>query len=150
MPAFGGVNWIRQKLSPAEQDAYYKTKLKQWKKGQSGNPNGRPRRESIASKLTRYGDLPATIAMLKKLDKTFPGIVDQVDVTVDDVIWLNLMLAATENNQTAISFISDKQEGSSSQHIEITNKQSITGELTESKKELIRETIRKLKEQPNA
>jgi hypothetical protein len=103
----------RPLLSPEECHARRIAGLRPWKPGQSGNPNGRPKRdESIASILIRCGKLPAPEALARPIYDAFPELAD-TKLTLDDVTWINMTLASAANSMANIEFVNKKVEGDS-------------------------------------
>ena len=81
------------------------------KPGEVRNPTGRPKRdESIASKLNKFGALPAPEALLRPIYEAFPDL-DGKPLTIDDVTWINMTLAAAANSLSNIDFLNKKVEG---------------------------------------
>jgi hypothetical protein len=104
---------IRAKYTPEERKARQLSGLRPWQPGQSGNPNGRPKRpESIASKLIRFDNLPAPEAMTRPIYDAFPQL-EGTPLTIDDVTWINVKLAGAANSAYNIDFYNRKVEGDS-------------------------------------
>jgi len=80
---------------------------KGWKKGQSGNPNGRPPKvKSIPDILRRIGDEEGTLDGKTKLD----------------VIMYKVFQYALEGKHWAVQFIADRTEGKPKESREVTHK----------------------------
>ena len=98
--------------------------LKQpWKKGESGNPNGRPRNQKLIPELLR--EIAARIATGK--DKQI--IVDPI--TGEPMTWMKAMLVrvfdmAVKGDMAAVNFIADRTEGKAITPITLTEGTSLT------------------------
>jgi hypothetical protein len=80
---------------------------KGWKKGQSGNPNGRPPKvKSIPDILRKIGEEEGTLDGKSKLD----------------VIMYKVFQYALEGKPWAVQFIADRTEGKAKEIREVTNK----------------------------
>ncbi len=76
---------------------------KGWKPGQSGNPNGRPKKNyTIPDLLTKIGEEDGTLDGKSKLE----------------VIMYKVFQYALEGKQWAVQFIADRTEGKPKEHIE--------------------------------
>ena len=90
-----------------QQDNSKKIIGKPFKKGQSGNPNGRPPKvKSIPDILRRIGDEEGTLDGKTKLD----------------VIMYKVFQYALEGKHWAVQFIADRTEGKPKESREITHK----------------------------
>ncbi len=83
-----------------------------WEKGQSGNPNGRPRGQALSTILKTLLDGTTTIDEEGKKKK----------ITRNEQIALSLLKEASNGNVQAIKEIFDRTEGKAQQFIDHTSK----------------------------
>lgn len=107
------------------------------KKGQTNNPNGAPNAwETFSFKLKKYNIL--TTEQLYAIDLS--------KIPVKDVIVINqIKKAIQEENQTVISWISERDDGKVKDQIELTGENGDPINLTMSLEELRRKRNRILK-----
>jgi hypothetical protein len=118
------------------------------KPGEIRNPLGKTKRgESISSKTIKFGELPAPEALLRPILDAFPSL-EGVPLTVDDVTWINVNLAAAANSIANLEFIKRVQE-SDSVNVNFTDntpqRRIDPSKLKMDTKKLIREVIQKTK-----
>ena len=87
--------------------------LKPWKKGQSGNPGGRPKRELVTTHIERE--------LLREMD-------DNPSVTKARAIAEKVVAMALGGNPWAVQFCTERTEGKPDQHVSIS---ATVAELTE-------------------
>lgn len=97
--------------------------LKPFKKGQSGNPNGRPPKgHAIADILDEIGKQCAPQDLAEKLRKVFPTA---GTITMRHAMLYRAYLDAIKGDKHAIQFIAERTEGKPKQPIEFPNINSL-------------------------
>ena len=102
------------------------TNLKSWKKGQSGNPAGRPKKEDCLTSLMR-----------EELEKVDPK--DAEKRTHKELIVVATIRLAKEGNSTALKEVWERMDGKVKDKLELETKDSTNARLlaeTLSRKEL--------------
>lgn len=88
-----------------------------FKKGQSGNPNGRPTgSSSIKDQLRKIGEEYTPEELIKEVRKIF-HIPKRKKITIDECMWRKVYIAALNGKPWAINFIADRREGKAPQTI---------------------------------
>jgi hypothetical protein len=138
-------------LPPEERRRRQLAGLTPWKPGQSGNPSGRPKRdESITAALTRFGKMVAPESLARPIYDAFPEL-EGTPLTVDNVTWINMTLAAAANSMANIDFLAKKQEGDSTtiNFNDLTPQRRVDpSKLTYDTKKLIRQAVQAAKVRP--
>ena len=94
-------------------------------KGQSGNPNGRPKGSlSIPDMLRRIGEEEVPEALQNKVQQLF-GRAELGEITMMDAIMRATMMYAIQGKSWAVQFIADRMEGRPRQTIELEQHEPI-------------------------
>ena len=98
---------------------------KQFEKGQSGNPKGRPKeKQSIPDMLRRIGEEDVPEEILKKVEKIFKKV-EIGEITMMEAIMRSTMMYAIQGKSWAVQFIADRMEGKPRQTIELEQHEPI-------------------------
>ena len=130
-----------------------KKNLKPCKPGEVRNPTGRPKRSmSIASALIHFGKVKAPEAIARPIYDAIPELEDpDHPLTLDDTIWINMLLASAANSLLNIDFVNKKQEGDSTtiNFNNLTPQRRVDpSKLTYDTKKLIRQAVQAAKVRP--
>jgi hypothetical protein len=90
-----------------------------WKPGESGNPNGRPRKRPMSEAYDDYLREPVPPAQLAAMKAK--GVPVKAGMTNADIIALAMGKAAVEGNTLAAKEMREAVEGKSTQRIELTS-----------------------------
>jgi len=91
----------------------------QFKKGNSGNPKGRPKgAKSITDMLKRIGEEPVPKELKSKVSEVF-NEVDSGNMTMMEAVMRTTMMYAIQGRSWAVQFIADRTEGKPIQPINI-------------------------------
>ena len=94
-------------------------------KGQSGNPNGRPRgTQSIPDMLKRFGEEDVPDALNEKVQELF-GKADIGEITMLEAVMRTTMMYAIQGKSWAVQFLADRLEGKPRQTIELEQHEPI-------------------------
>lgn len=94
-------------------------------KGQSGNPNGRPRgTQSIPDMLKRIGEEDVPDALNEKVQELF-GKADIGEITMLEAVMRTTMMYAIQGKSWAVQFLADRLEGKPRQTIELEQHEPI-------------------------
>lgn len=94
-------------------------------KGQSGNPDGRPKdKQSIADMLKRIGEEDVSTKIHGNVKKLF-GQVEMGDLTMMEAVMRMTMMYAIQGKPWAVQFIADRLEGKPKQTIDIETHEPI-------------------------
>jgi len=92
----------------------------QFKKGNPGGP-GRPKGVSnISYKLANYGELKSPAQVSEKIKEFFPELTEE-NLTVDDITWIKVRIAAMQGESWAVEFIADRLDGKAKQAVDMTS-----------------------------
>ena len=97
------------------------TNLKSWKKGQSGNPKGRPRKEDCLTSLLK-----------EEIEEICPK--DKEKRTWKELIVLATMQLAMKGNATALKEIWERMDGKVRDKLELTGGAELVQRLIEGRK----------------
>ena len=98
-------------------------RAKGFRKGQSGNPKGRPKKEKCLPDLLRWaGAHKCPADLMAKMQKTFGLKLKGAGLTVDQAIALRVCLEALNGDVQAIRYIADRTEGKAVDHLVVDNK----------------------------
>jgi hypothetical protein len=96
-----------------------------WKKGQSGNPKGRPPVAKCIPDLLRWsGGLTAPEELVSKMRKVF-GIKDSEKITVDQACILRSRMEAMNGDARHLAFWAERTEGKTTDKLEIAGGQRL-------------------------
>jgi hypothetical protein len=90
--------------------------LKPWRKGESGNPGGRPRRKLLTDELERLLEQEAPAAN----GKTWAAVIAET-----------LLKQGRKGNVRAIAEIGDRVEGKAQQSVELINNEALCSRIRE-------------------
>ena len=94
-------------------------------KGQSGNPNGRPRgTQSIPDMLKRIGEEDVPDVLNEKVQELF-GKADIGEITMLEAVMRTTMMYAIQGKSWAVQFLADRLEGKPRQTIELEQHEPI-------------------------
>lgn len=96
--------------------------LKPWKPGQSGNPNGRPKKNPVTEALKVFLDQPVPVKYIRQMKRK--GLTLEPNATWRDVIGYAQLIEASKGNTKAFIAIADRIEGKPKQKIEIDGQPS--------------------------
>jgi len=91
-----------------------------FKKGQSGNPKGKPKgTRDIRTMLSEYGELDTPDQLVDKLRTMFPQL-GQKKIPLADAMWLSAYVHAI-NDPTWAKMIADRVEGKPKETVRVEN-----------------------------
>ena len=94
-------------------------------KGQSGNPNGRPRgTQSIPDMLKRIGEEDVPDVLNERVQELF-GKADIGEITMLEAVMRTTMMYAIQGKSWAVQFLADRLEGKPRQTIELEQHEPI-------------------------
>lgn len=97
----------------------------QFEKGQSGNPDGRPKdKQSIPDLLKRIGEEDVSNKLHDEVQKLF-GEVEVGQLTMMEAVMRMAMMYAIQGKPWAVQFIADRLEGKPRQTIEVETHEPI-------------------------
>ena len=97
----------------------------QFAKGQSGNPNGRPKGSlSIPDMLRRIGEEDVPKELKERVKKLFNSA-ELGEITMMEAIMRTTMMYAIQGKSWAVQFIADRMEGKPRQTIELEQHEPI-------------------------
>lgn len=128
--------------------------LGHWKKGQSGNPNGRPKKlyKTVIDEVKKEGYTPPTEAEYREMMKLLMVMTEEELIKrgkdKDTPYWIRLIIDSLGNKKTRDKVMSDYRDwifGRASQDLDLTTKgESLNKTVNLEKLDL--ETLKKLKE----
>lgn len=91
-----------------------------WKKGQSGNPKGRPPKPKCIPDLLRWsGELEAPEALVAKMRTVF-GIPASQKLTVNEATILRSRMEALNGDSRHLAFWAERTEGKTTDRLEVS------------------------------